>query len=108
MYFDTTIEYEYQVMNEFIEKEMHRVRKEAVEKLSSVFAHPKYIDGFIMSLAYSWFDSQEYAERLANDLDLDKLDLLAIQGCDNRFPSQQIFDAFKEQYLKDYESAQNF
>jgi hypothetical protein len=108
MYFDTRIEYDDQVIDEFIEKEMYRVGKEALEKLSPIFAHPKYLNGFAMTLGYAWFDSQEYAERLANHLDLDKLDFLAIQGCYDTSTSKQIFDAFKEQYLKDYEYAQNF
>lgn len=108
MYFDTRIEYENQMMNEFIEKEMHKVRKEAFEKLSPIFTHPKYLENMALSLAYSWFDSQEYAEKIADDLDLDKLDFLAIQGCSDSTSSQQIFDAFKEQYLKNYEYAVNF
>jgi hypothetical protein len=99
MYFDTNIEYDNQVMNEFIEKEMHRVRKEAFEKLSPVFAHLKYIDEFAMTLSYSWFDSQDYAEKIANDFDLGKLDFLSIQ---------EKFDTFKKEYLKDYEPALNF
>lgn len=98
LYFDQ-IEYETQITNEFIEKEMHRVRKEAFEKLSPVFAHPKYLENMALSLAYSWFDSQAYAEKIARDLDLYKEDFLAIQ---------ENFEGFKRCYLKDLEYAVNF
>lgn len=91
--------YDEQDVDEFVEKEMYKVRKEAMEKLSSIFAHLKYIDDFALTLAYSWFDSQEFSIRIASDLDLDKLDFLAIQ---------EAFDSFKELYLKEYENAQNF
>jgi hypothetical protein len=48
-------------------------------------------------LAYSWFDSLNSAENLANRWDLSKLDFLAI--------TEQL-EAFKEEYLN--ERAQGF
>lgn len=101
LYFD-------QIENEFIEREMHRARDQAFAKLSPVFAHLKHLESFALTLSYAWFDSQIYAEKIANDLDLDKLDFLAIQGCSDSTSSQQIFDAFKENYLRNYEYAVNF
>jgi len=68
--------------------------------LSSLFAHSKtLIKEFSLTLAYGYFDSHEPSEIIANQLDLDKLDFLAIQ---------EDFDAFKKEYLKNYEEAQNF
>lgn len=100
MYFDTRIEFEYEVMNEMIEREMRKLQNDALGKLSSLFAHSKtLIKEFSLTLAYSYFDSYEPAETIAKELDLDKLDFLAIQ---------EDFDAFKEEYLKNYEEAQNF
>jgi hypothetical protein len=86
-------------MNEYIEKEMYNTRKEAMKKLSSIVTHPKCIDDFALTLAYSWFDSQKSAENIANEFDLDKLDFLAIQ---------EAFEAFKELYIKEQESYQTF
>jgi hypothetical protein len=39
MYFDTRIEYDYQIMNEFIEKEMHSQKRQALRKLSLIGVH---------------------------------------------------------------------
>jgi hypothetical protein len=95
--YDNRINIDYE--NEIVEKEMHKVRIEALRKVSSVFAHQEYVEEFALSLAYSWFDSEWYAEKIARDLDLYKEDFLAIQ---------ENFDAFKECYLKDLEYAVNF
>lgn len=100
MYFDTRIEFEYEMMNEMIESEMRKVKNKALIKISSLFAHSKIlIKEFSFTLAYGYFDSYEPAENIANQLDLGKLDFLAIQ---------EDFEAFKEEYLKNYEEAQNF
>ena len=102
MYFDTQIEHNYEIMNEMIESEMHKIRANAVDKVSSILAHPQKlfsIKDFAMTLAYGYFDSYAPSENIANSLDLSKLDFLAIQ---------EDFDAFKQEYLKNYEEAQNF
>lgn len=100
IYFDTQIEYEYQAMNEFIENEMHKLREKVVGKLSTLFAHPNFFqEDVILTLAYGYFDSYEPSTRLANTLNLGKLDFLSVMND---------FDAFKEEYLKNYEEAQNF
>lgn len=88
MEIDTRIEYEYSLMMEHIEKEMHNTRDLALRKVSSVIAH--FTSDIALMLAYSWFDSLPSAERIANELDLGKLDFLAIQ---------QDFEGFKEEYL---------
>lgn len=85
-------------LNDFIEKEMHNVRKFALRKLASVVA-PSHVASFASVVAYSWFDSQLDAEKIANDLDLCKLDFLAIQ---------EEFEAFKEEYLAEQQYAENF
>lgn len=85
-------------LNDFIEKEMHNVRKFALGKLASVVA-PSYIENFASVVAYSWFDSHPAAEKIANDLDLCKLDFLAIQ---------EELEAFKEEYFAESQYAENF
>lgn len=97
MYFDTRIEYEYEMMNEMIENEMYNTRQRALSKLSSMIAH--FTDEWALMIAYCYFDSISSAEKIADKLDLCKSDFLAIQ---------EEFDAFKEEYLKNYEEAQNF
>lgn len=102
MYAYTRIEYENECMNEMIESEMHKVRDNAIGKVSSFFAHPKNefsIKQFSLTLAYGYFDSYTPAENIAASLDLGKLDFLAIMDD---------LDAFKDEYLKNYEEAQNF
>lgn len=100
IYFDTINEYE--LMNDLIEKEMHKVRDNALRKVSSIFAHPQKlfsIKDFALTLAYGYFDSYKPSEKITETLDLSKLDFLAIQ---------EDLEAFKEEYLKDLELAQNF
>lgn len=101
MYFDTRIEYEYEMMNEMIESEMHKIRRQAIEKLSSYLVHPQNFltKDFALTLAYGYFDSHEPAENIAKAMDLGKLEFLSIMND---------FDAFKEEYLRNYEEAQNF
>ncbi len=101
MYFDTQLEHDYEMMNEMIEREMYKFRANAVDKVSSILAHPQQISikDFALTLAYGWYDSQAPAENIANSLHLSKLDFLAIQ---------ENFEAFKQEYLKNYEEAQNF
>lgn len=88
MEFDTRIEYEYSMMMDQIEKEMHNTKESAICKVNSVAAHFK--NDIALMLAYSWFDSLPSAERIANELDLGKLDFLAIQ---------EDLEGFKEEYL---------
>lgn len=99
MYAYSQIEYEYELMNDLIEKEMHKVREKTLEKLSSVVAHPKILNDLALTLAYGYFDSYAPSEKITETLDLSKLDFLAIQ---------EDLEAFKEEYLKDLELAQNF
>lgn len=97
MYAYSQIEYELEMIDDMIEKEMHNTRIQALRKLSSLVAHSKPEIGNI--LAYAYFDSIGDAIKLADKLDLSKLDFLAIQ---------EDLEAFKEEYLKDLELAQNF
>ena len=102
MYYDTQLEYEYESMNEIIESEMHNARDNSLLKVSSIIVHPQKlfsIKDFAMTLAYGYFDSYTPTENISNSLNLSKLDFLAII---------EDFDAFKEEYLKNYEEAQNF
>ena len=99
MYAYSQIEYEYELMNDLMEKEMHKVRESAVSKLSSVIAHPKLLNDLALTLSYGYFDSYTPSERITEILDLSKLDFLAIR---------EDIEAFKEEYLKNYEEAQNF
>lgn len=90
MYFDTQLGYESEIMDQWIEKEMHNVKGHALQKLSSIVAHFKLEISNV--LAYGWFDSLPAAERLAEQMDLSKMDLLAIQ---------EDLEGFKEEFLKD-------
>lgn len=98
MYYDTRIEYEFEMMNELVEKEMHNVKKAALRKVSSLVAHFNDVEAFAKILSYSWFDSLPDAEMIADRFQLSKLDFLAINDD---------FDAFKEEFLMNQE-AQNF
>jgi hypothetical protein len=92
MYQYSDIEYDYQVMIDFIEKEMHNTRKDALLKLSSmVVTSNDNVESVANILAYGYFDNHPDAEKLAQQLDLCKMDFLAIQ---------EELDAFKEEYLK--------
>jgi len=84
-------------MNDFIEKEMQRTKDSALRSLSAV-VHFQTLN-FTKVLAYAWFDSQTDAIKLSDLLDLSKLDFLAVNDD---------FEGFKEEYLKNYEKAQNF
>lgn len=97
IYFDTRIEHDYDMINELIEKEMHRTKALALKNLSSVVHFET--EEFAQILAYSWFDSLGAADKIADKLHLSKLDFLAI-GED--------FEGFKEEYLKNCDEAQNF
>jgi hypothetical protein len=97
IYFDSYIEYEYNAMNDFIEKEMHKHKENTLKKLSS-FMHFETED-FVKILSYAWFDSLETASRLAEKLNLSKIDFLSIE---------EDLEGFKKEYLKNYEEAQNF
>jgi hypothetical protein len=80
-----------------LEKEMHNVKGQALKKLSSIAAH--FSSEISNILAYSWFDSLPDAEKIAEQLDLSKMDLLAIR---------EDLEGFKEEFLKDLEHAQCF
>lgn len=95
MYLDNRIDYDN--MNEMIENEMYNTRKKAIVKLSSVAAH--FTNDWALMIAYCYFDSIASAEKIADQLHLCKLDFLAIQ---------EDLQGFKEEYLRDYEEAQNF
>ena len=100
MYFDTIVEYEREFMDNLIDSEMHNQIDQAHRLLGSMIVHPSIsIKDFAMTLAYAWMDSQTSAETIANELGLGKLDFIAIM---------EDFDAYKEEWLKNYELAQNF
>jgi peroxiredoxin family protein len=100
MYAYTRIEHEYEMMNEMIESEMHKVKEQVLERLRSYCAHsPVSIKSLSLTIAYGYFESNEHAEIVANELGLGKLEFLAIAGD---------FEGFKEEYLINYEEAQNF
>ena len=91
-------------MNQMIEKEMYKSREIALRKVSSILAHDskldlKFKENLALTLAYCYFDSVSAAETISDKLDLCKLDFLAIQ---------EEFEAFKKEYLREYELAQNF
>lgn len=96
MYFDSRLAYESELIDKWVEKEMHNVKGQALRKLSSIAAH--FNSEVATILAYSWFDCLPDAEKIAEQLDLNKMDLLAIQ---------EDLEEFKEEFLKDLENVQN-
>lgn len=101
MYYDNYIDYEDQQMDKFIENEMARVKQQALKTISSSahFKTESSNESFITMFVYCWHDSVPAAENLSDELDLCKLDFIALTDD---------FDAFKEEFLKNYEMAQNF
>lgn len=100
MYAYSNLEHEIESMNEMIESEMHKVREEALKKFSSYFAHsPVSILSFAKTIAYGYWESYEHAIIVSDQLGLGKLEFLAIA---------EDFDGFREEFLKNYEEAQNF
>lgn len=89
----------YHLMHEvdkLIQKEMYHLKNQVLKKLSSVIAYPNLQD-IAYLIAYGYFDHAPYAKKLAHQLDLGKLDFLALQ---------EEFESFKAEYLKDYQPAQ--
>jgi len=94
MYAYSQLEYEQEIMDRFIEKEMHNVKGQALRKVSSVVAHFSSEIGHI--LAYSWFESLPEAARIAECLDLSKMDLFALRND---------FEGFREEFLREADNA---
>ncbi len=93
MFILSDIKYKEQLLDEKIEREMYKLKAKVLSGLSNQLAHyPFSIKQFATEIAYGYFESYEYAEILAQELDLGKLELLAIL---------EEVDAFKEQYLKE-------
>jgi hypothetical protein len=91
---------ECEMMDDFMEREMHKVRDSVLEKLSSIFVHGTYLNQDIaLTLAYGYFDSHQPSINIADTMNFGKFEFLAIM---------EDLDAFKEEYLKNYEEAQNF
>ena len=65
MYFDSQLGYESELMDEWLEKEMHNVKGKALQKLSSIAAHFRSEVSNI--LAYSWFNSFHDAEKISEE-----------------------------------------
>lgn len=89
IYFDSTIEYEYQMNTDFIEKEMHRHKDVALRSLSNA-VHSNDVESFAKILSYAFFDSVHDAEKIAKKYNLAKLDFLAIN---------EDLEGFKKEYL---------
>jgi hypothetical protein len=97
LYFDSQLGYESELMDEWVEKEMHTQKKDTLRKLSSVVAH--FSSEFSNILAYGWLESLPEAKKLADLLDLSKIDFLAIQ---------EDLQGFKKEFLKDQECVRDF
>lgn len=90
----------YEDMDEFIDSEMHKVRDQTISRLSSIIVHPAIsIKAVLLTISYGYFESYGHAETLAQQLNLGKIEFLAVA---------EDFDAFKEEYLREMELAQNF
>jgi hypothetical protein len=87
-----------QELDKLVMQEMYKLKNQVLKKLSSVIAYPDLQD-IAYILAYGYFDHMPYAEKIAHQLNLGRLDFLALQ---------EDVEAFKEEYLKDYQTAQSF
>lgn len=99
MYAYSEIYYREEMIDEMIESEMHKVKEQVLERLGLCFAHFKDIKSLALTIAYGYWDSDEHAITVADQLQLGKLEFLAIA---------EDFDGFKEEFLKDMQRAENF
>lgn len=97
MYIDTYIDYKHQVMTDRIENEMQRTKDQALKNLSKIVHFE--IETFLRVFAFSFFEQNDDAQKLADKLNLGKLDFLA---------ALDDYDGFKEEYYRDLELAQIF
>lgn len=93
-YFDSKLERDMNTLEEIVEKEMQRTKERALRKLSKL-VHPTINREFCDILIFAWMESQESAEKIANLLDLGKMDFLAIQ---------EDVDGFREEFLENQEA----
>lgn len=82
------------LVNEYYESEMQNYRREGLDKLSTIVQHPQFLSDIALMVSYGFFESHKPSENIVQNLDLSKLELLAIQ---------ENFDAFKEEYKDSYE-----
>jgi hypothetical protein len=101
MYAYSRLEYEAQLMSEWIEKEMQRIKKQTLKTISSSAHFNLKIssDQFTQLFIYCWQESLPVAEKLADDLNLCKLDFFALMDD---------VDAFKEEYMENYNGPQHY
>ena len=98
MYYDPYDDYaKDQQMNDFIEKEMYRLKDEALRKLSFCLVH--YLNDHSIIFAYAYRDGIESAVNLARKLDLSTMDFLAID---------EDFQAFRSVYIVEIEKFNDF
>jgi diphthamide synthase (EF-2-diphthine--ammonia ligase) len=90
---DCRVNLQKQAELEFYEKEMEKIKEEALSKLAS-FISPCQIQKFALILCDDYLDQESYAENIANEVGLSLLDFLAI--ADNE-------KAFRMQYQKELE-----
>lgn len=77
--------------NIYIEKEMQEYRQRALDKFSSIVPHPDFTVRVAVSICYGYRDSIAESEDIIKKLDLDDMEICAIEGN---------FDTFKELYIE--------
>ena len=77
-----------------IEKEMQNYRERAVGKFQSMIPHPKFAVKVALSVVVGYRESIKESEEIIEDLDLDDMEICAIEGN---------FELFKDLYLKQRE-----
>jgi hypothetical protein len=97
MYNDTYFELNESRLKDFYENEMQRTKENALRSLSKVVHFE--IESISRVLAYSFFEENEDAIKLADKLNLCRLDFLA---CIDDI------EGFREIYYRDLKLAQNF
>jgi hypothetical protein len=88
-------------MDEYLEREMQRHRKCALKSISYVMQvkPTESNESFILMFVYAWQENLPAAINLAEQVNLCKLDFLALA---------EDFDGFKETYLKESEKDMSY
>lgn len=82
----------------YIEKRMIQKKQECLEALAS-FVHPKYLNNFAISLAYAYDNEVQEAQIIADNLNLDHTNFLAILDRASEF-EEVLFEEAEREYLE--------
>lgn len=98
MYFDDEMTKE-DITDQLIREEMHKTRERVVEVLVSCKMHVLYCEEIALMIAQGFFESFDPATKLAQELNLSKLDLLAVL---------EDFESFRDEFIQEVEEQLDF